>query len=192
MYKDCKNKVFLSGKISEPKWLFNDVYGATLEVKRFSGTSDYIPIQFNRELFPLIVGNNRFVKIKGFFKSFSKNSSLILYVWAKEIIPLSEELYENKVELKGYLCRKSTLRQTPLTNRTIFDFFIATNHKDVSYYFPIISWNTLATNISDLPLSTHVFLTGRIQSREYVKVYDDNTQETKTAYEVSTYYLELA
>lgn len=54
-----------------------------------------------------------------------------------------------------------------------------------SDYIPCVVWGRNAVYTSGLPVGTHLKLTGRIQSRGYVKMYEDGTEEQRTAYEVS-------
>ena len=59
-----------------------------------------------------------------------------------------------------------------------------------SDYIPCIVWGRNAVYASELPVGTHLKLTGRIQSRNYTKRYPDGTEENRTTYEVSVSKIE--
>lgn len=50
---------------------------------------------------------------------------------------------------------------------------------------PCIAWGRNARYVSELGVGEKVYLTGRIQSRQYQKKIDDETSETRTAFEIS-------
>lgn len=54
-----------------------------------------------------------------------------------------------------------------------------------SDYIPCICWAGNARYAKNLAVGSRIELTGRIQSREYVKKLDEEQQETRVAYEVS-------
>ena len=66
------------------------------------------------------------------------------------------------------------------------DMLIAVNRAyNKSDYLPCIAWGRNARFTGDLNVGDKVELSGRIQSREYIKKIDMDNAETKTAYEVS-------
>ena len=76
-------------------------------------------------------------------------------------------------------------RTTPFS-REICDVLLAVNRKfNKSDYIPCIAWGNNAQIVSQMGVPTNLKIVGRIQSREYSKMCDDNTSITKTAYEVS-------
>ena len=76
-------------------------------------------------------------------------------------------------------------RTTPF-KREICDVLLAVNRAyNKSDYIPCIAWGRNARYVNTLSVGDHIVLSGRIQSREYVKMLPDGTQETRTAYEVS-------
>ena len=62
---------------------------------------------------------------------------------------------------------------------------IAINQGEKSDYVPVILWNRLARMASDLECGKRIHITGRFQSREYIKPKEDGTLLEKVAYEVS-------
>ena len=54
-----------------------------------------------------------------------------------------------------------------------------------SDYLPCIAWGRNAKFVSELSVGEKIYLTGRIQSRQYQKRINENDIETRTAFEVS-------
>lgn len=54
-----------------------------------------------------------------------------------------------------------------------------------SDYIPCVVWGRNARFVGQLEVGTHIEINGRIQSRGYIKKYEDGTEEQRTAYEVS-------
>ena len=76
------------------------------------------------------------------------------------------------------------MRITPM-GREICDIMLAVNRKyGRSDYLPCITWGKTAKKASEWGVGTRVELTGRLQSRKYIKTIDGVPVE-KTAFEVS-------
>ena len=60
-----------------------------------------------------------------------------------------------------------------------------------SDYLPCIFWGRTARQIAGLTAGARITLTGRLQSREYVKVLPEGGTERRTAYEISAVSAEL-
>ena len=60
-----------------------------------------------------------------------------------------------------------------------------------SDYIPCIAWGRNARFCQNIQVGTRVKITGRVQSREYEKKYEDGTVEKRIAYEVSVISLEI-
>ena len=123
---------------------------------------------------------------------------MILTVFAKDIKYLSEqdeenssEKVSNEVTLIGYICKKPIYRQTPF-GREISDILLAVNRAyNKSDYIPAIAWGRNARFCQNIEVGTKVKITGRVQSRNYEKKFEDGTTQTRTAYEVSISSLEI-
>ena len=90
----------------------------------------------------------------------------------------------NDAVLEGFLCREPIYRRTPL-GREICDVMLAVSrpyHR--TDYLPCILWGRTAQAAAQLPPGAQLVLTGRLQSREYVKLLPGGS-ETRVAYEVS-------
>ena len=202
------NHLLLVGKVTSDKKFSHEIYGESfyifdLEVARLSGNSDIIPITISERLIlekELEIGDK--VAIEGQFRSYNsyenEKNRLILTVFAKDIKYLSEEDEENssekvsnEVTLIGYICKKPIYRQTPF-GREISYILLAVNRAyNKSDYIPAIAWGRNARFCQNIEVGTKVKITGRVQSRNYEKKFEDGTIQTRTAYEVSISSLEI-
>ena len=197
------NKVKIAGEIASDFRFSHEAYGEKfyildVAVKRLSEYVDYVPVVVSERMMDVnksCVGST--VCVSGRFRSFNFHengtSKLLLFVFAKEIEIFSEVQSEktNHIFLDGYICKQPVYRKTPL-GREITDFLIATNRDyNKSDYIPCISWGRNARYTSVLTPGTHIKITGRIQSRSYLKTYDDGFAEEKIAYEVSVTTIEV-
>lgn len=189
------NRVYLCGKISSEPVFSHEVYGegfydVYLDVDRLSSQYDSIPITISERLIrdiDLRIGN--ILAVNGQFRSYNKfvdgKSKLMLTVFVREVVEPVEGQNCNIIELEGYLCKEPVYRMTPF-KREICDMLLAINRAyNKSDYLPCIAWGRNARFVSDLSVGEKIYLTGRIQSRQYQKRLDENTTQTRTAYEVS-------
>ncbi len=189
------NKVFLSGEIISKPIFSHEVYGEgfyelNLSVQRLSDHNDIIPITVSERL----LGNGDFdegkkIAVRGQFRSYNKmvdgKSKLILTVFVRETAEIDENMNPNIIELSGFICKEPIYRTTPF-NREICDLLLAVNRAyNKSDYLPCIAWGRNARYIKNSPIGQKVFISGRIQSREYQKKVSDTEVLTKTAYEIS-------
>ena len=190
------NKVFLQGNV-ETEPVFNhkvkedEFYGFDMLVPRLSGQSDLIPVIIAKRLvdfFKINKGNK--IAIKGQFRSYNKieeeKRRLVLSVFVKEVCEWDETANPNMIELNGFVCKPVIYRTTPFA-REICDVLLAVNRQfNKSDYIPCIAWGTNAQMVSQMKVPSNLKIIGRIQSREYNKVVNENEKPiTKTAYEVS-------
>ena len=193
-FYENNNTAHIRGTVaSEPKYsheiLGEGFYDLTVKVPRLSDQFDILPVTISERLISdTNIGDT--LSIDGQFRSYNKiedgKSKLILTVFAKELSDDDEEnLNSNTVSLTGYICKNPIYRTTPF-GREICDCLIAVNRAyNKSDYIPCIAWGRNARFVKNLEVGAKVTITGRIQSREYQKKYDENNIETKTAYEVS-------
>ncbi len=160
-----------------------------LEVSRLSGTMDRLNIILREELLPeLRPSRAGLLQVGGELRSFNNRSGegsrLVITVFAREIGPPEENVWENQVELLGTLCKPPNRRTTPM-GREICDLMIAVNrHYGRSDYLPCIAWGQNARLAAGWAVGTRVRVLGRIQSREYIKNINGEPV-TRTAFEVS-------
>ena len=188
------NKIIISGKCSNitfsHKHKRKAYYTGFITSERLSGTCDVLPLMFPSKFIEDIKEDCQ-IKIIGEVRTrnvtVGDRRKLEIYVFVKEI-----EEYDGKdvndVELNGYICKPTIYRKTPFC-REITDFILANNEKRKSHYIPSICWGMAARVVGEFEVGTQVRLLGRLQSREYVKHYEDGTEEQKVAYEVSAVYV---
>lgn len=165
-----------------------------LDVERLSGTLDSLPVlvpEFLLSNIALSPGNT--VRITGQIRSYNNRSAigrrLVISVLA-DTLEFSQGPHENSVELQGIICKEPVYRRTPL-GREICDIMLAVNrpyHR--SDYLPCILWGRSAQEAAVCPVGTGLFITGRMQSRKYIKVLEDRSEE-RTAYEISAMSAEI-
>lgn len=184
------NKVTLIGKVSNIQHAFTiragvEYYTLYISSRRNSGIEDTIPVIVREKD---LHGINELVSVTGCYRSRNETvegkHKLILNVYAECIEAVNSTEHVNKIELTGYIVKSPVFRETP-KHRLICDLIIAVNsgYRN-SAYLPCIVWGENAKAIKDSPVGTKIKLTGRIQSRQYTKVIDGNSEE-RVAYEVS-------
>ena len=176
---DTNNSISLSGRVTDGPEYSHTIYGEAffklvLTVQRLSGTEDKIPVTVSERLLGGIpVEHGMYFHVHGQIRSYNqqteKGSRLIITVFAREFIPASADetdafAYKNEVELFGYICKSVIYRTTP---------------------FLRIAWGRNARYLQDMKVGIGMHVIGRLQSREYKKVFEDGTEEMRTAYEIS-------
>lgn len=198
------NNVVIRGQIISEFEFSHQVFGerfytAEMAVERLSGVLDIIPIMVSERLVDVDEECGwQYVEVTGDFRSYNKNEGnrtrVLLFVFATGFDVLNElqpSDFENKVVLDGYICKRTSYRKTPL-GRDISDIILAVNRPyGKSDYIPCICWGRNAVFASGLDVGMHIKVEGRLQSREYVKKFDDGTQEIRTAYEASISKIEV-
>ena len=198
------NNVELVGEIVSDFRFSHEVYGerfylVDVAVKRTSETIDYLPLLISEYL--IDVNKNRIgeiIHVTGQFRSYNRHEELknrlVLSVFVLEIEFIEEETDEmksNQIILDGYICKDPIYRKTPL-GREIADLLVAVNRSySKSDYIPCICWSRNARHASGLPLGTHLKITGRVQSRDYIKHHSNGEEEERRAYEVSASRIEV-
>ncbi len=189
------NKVFINGVIVTEAKFSHEVYGEgfyemEVNVKRLSGQADILPVTISERLIEshnLSVGST--LCAVGQFRSYNKlvdgKSKLMLTVFVREIVDGEGARNPNNVVLSGYICKPPVYRTTPFA-REIADVLIAVNRAyNKSDYIPCIAWGRNARFVKNLGVGEKIAVSGRIQSREYVKKISETESKTLTAYEVS-------
>ena len=159
-----------------------------VETRRLSGTADTINVIARESLLRSaeIMEAGR-IQVTGELRSFNnkrgEGARLVITVFAKELgFTDGEDM--NVIELAGTLCKPPNLRVTPM-GRDICDLMLAVNRRcGRSDYLPCICWGRRAREYSQLQVGDRLSLTGRIQSRPYIKLIEGKPVE-KVAYEVS-------
>lgn len=198
------NQVTISGEIASGFNFSHELYGekfyiVNLKIQRTSGTDDIVPVTVSDRL--VDVSNDcigKIVRVDGQFRSCNKQDGekkrLVLSVFAQEFDLVGEDVSinnDNHIFLDGYICKEPIYRKTPL-GREIADLLLAINRPyGKSDYIPCVCWGRNARYAEKLKVGEHCSVTGRIQSRIYIKTLDDGSTEERTAYEVSVSKLEV-
>ena len=183
-----KNVAILVGKvISTPRFSHKvneeEFYVFNLSVKRTSGIKDVIPIIIPVEKCSTWnILTNLTIKVIGEIRSFySKNSfpKLKILFFAKDIILNENEdpSSNNCVLIEGIIGEQPNFKITA-SNRQITNLLIASdrNYKR-SDYIPCIAWGRNASYALTIPVGTKIEITGRIQSRKYIKIHNNINTE---------------
>ncbi len=195
MTSDNANKVTLCGTIVTQPVYSHAVYGEgfyemMLSVPRLSDHNDILPITISERLISEGgIGTGSEIAVEGQFRSYNKivgdRSRLMLTVFVRDVLERTPNMNPNTVELEGYICKPPIYRTTPF-KREICDILLAVNRAyNKSDYIPCIAWGRNARFIKGAAVGKKIFVTGRIQSREYQKRISETETETKTAYEIS-------
>lgn len=197
------NSIVLVGTVSSaptPDHMAADMqmYQFGLTVKRKSGADDVLNIICSQDVLDqageIKVGDR--IRVNG--RMHTKNIlgekgpgkfRLRIVVLAKSIEASVNGEDINDMFLRGTICKKLPMRDTPL-GRTIQEFTIAINGPhDKSVYLPVLTWGNTAHLASTMKKGDIVDLRGRFQSRTYNKVLPDGTNEERVAYECSIGFL---
>ncbi len=183
------------GEIVSEAAFSHEVYGEGfyefyVKVMRLSGQADILPVTISERLIEgssLHIGDT--LCALGQFRSYNKleggRSRLMLTVFVREILSAAPTSNPNSIVLSGYICKPPVYRTTPF-NREIADLLVAVNRAyNKSDYIPCIAWGRNARFVQNLKVGDRIALSGRIQSREYVKRLSETQSVTMTAYEVS-------
>lgn len=198
------NKVTIMGEIVSGFTFSHEIFGEEfymmdVRCKRLSGNCDTIPVMVSERLMD-VDGDyfRQFICVRGQFRSYNRHEGqknrLILSVFAREI-EFPEEVANgpesNQIFLDGCIHKEPIYRKTPL-GREIADLLLAVNRPYGKFdYLPCICWGRNARYTNDFKVGERVWLWGRVQSREYTKKLEDETFETRTAYEVSVNKVEV-
>ena len=164
-----------------------------LRTDRHSGTPDYEQIYFTekteQELLPFVKGMPVMVIGKMQTAKDFKTNRVLAFVAADYIGVVQGENYQlqNDVKIVGklgkgieYRVKKSGKRITNLMLEVPSVFRVNTN-----CYIPCICWQSVADKAKDWQVGDEVELTGRLQSRDFIKKQEGAEDIKRTIYEVS-------
>lgn len=197
------NQVNVYGEVMSEFTFSHEVYGegfymVYLSVRRLSNVFDTIPLMVSERLVDVSKQyRGKFFEASGQFRSYNRHEEnrnrLILSVFVRDLRVDEVEIGSEKpnhIFLDGYICKTPVYRKTPL-GREIADLLLAVNRPyGKSDYIPCICWGRNARFADGFQVGEHIQIWGRIQSREYQKKLDEETFETRVAYEISVSKLE--
>ena len=193
------NRITLIGTLaSKPEFSHSNhgkrFYAFSLEVARLSGTVDTLPILASEALLRQIeLKEASSLRITGQIRSYNSHSPtgrrLIISVLADQI-DFCDLPHDNEVNLQGTICKEPSYRRTPL-GREICDVLLAVNRPyRRADYLPCILWGHTAQEAAYYPVGTQLSLIGRLQSRNYIKLLGDRSEQ-RTTYEISAISAEI-
>lgn len=199
MENTSSNLLYLSGEIGSSVEFSHEshntkFYTFKLISKRLSGASDIINAIIREELLAendLAEGCfiSTVCELRSFNRKTENGNKLIITAYIKELELSRPEFYENELFLTGTICKTPVLRETPL-GREICDIMLAINRKyGRSDYLPLIVWGRNARRAHEFNVGDMITVSGRIQSRDYIKVIDGE-ETLRTTYEVSVSSIE--
>ncbi len=197
------NTVTVSGVVKTPPVYSHSCYNeefykVEVLVCRCSGVYDKVDVIVSQKLYPMknisIDDNLRVVgeyRSKNFWENGKNKLILTLFAQKIDLLINREPLFDNEAQIEGFICKPVVFRKTPL-NREISDIMLAVNRRNgKSDYIPCIAWGRNAVFASGMNVGTKIRITGRIQSRKYLK-QTENGKIEKIANEISVSELDLA
>lgn len=187
-----QNQILLRGQVTQAPVFSHEshhtgFWSFPLSVPRLSGTTDTLNLLVREDLAQDISTNDK-VSVTGTVRSFNNRSGcgsrLVITVLVHTITPWDGPC-ENTLILSGTLCKPPIFRRTPL-GREICDLMLAVprHYGRVTDFLPCIAWGSLAAQTARLSVGSPLCLEGRLQSRIYTKLIDEQSVE-KVAYEIS-------
>jgi hypothetical protein len=193
------NLLTVSGAFSAPLKLNHEthgskIYSTELSVGRLSGKFDLIPVYLHEDLLDQVAiyfqedsspKEGCLVMISGELRTHNIGRKLIVYLYAKTICQ-TDAAGVNEIKLEGHLCKPPIYREKECSGRKITDVLLAVNRPNgISDYIPCISWGMNAVHMSYLQTGAHIAISGRMQSRNYLKTLESGEVISRTTHEVS-------
>lgn len=185
------NKIKLAGFCSDLRFsheIFSEkMYEFFIHFERWSGTEDVLPCIVSETLVNEIRENEK-ITVFGEIRTKNKDGRLLVYVFVNSVSEYTG--FVNEVSINGFVCREPHYHETPL-GRVITDLMIASNRGGIrkSDYIPCIAWGRNAVRAEMFAVGTELNIAGRLQSRLYLKKFEDGTSEMRRTYELSISHL---
>lgn len=198
------NIITLSGKIAITPTLKvsragQTYYSATITPRRESGTEDIIPLVIPEALLSHINSQQfkdpTYAHVTGkicaiYNRDGARHNKLRMYVKATAVLlstATSNENDINELTLDTTLVKPVQLRHTPL-GRLIGDSMVRITAAATA---PIIVWNKTAEAMAYVQTPSRITVKGRLQSRLFTCLDENNNQVTHTALEMSVIKFEV-
>lgn len=168
-------------------------YYMTISARRQSGVEDLVPCYIedskvayiHKYDYVEVIGH---IRTKHVMDSMGKNHTKV-YIEVHEVNPYAYDI--NRVDFIAHKYADIEIRLTPRGYRVSDTRLINNLPNRIGNLIPILLWGKNTDRFADVSLNSMVGITGRFQSREYNKFYEDGTEEKKTAYEVSVSRFEV-
>ena len=163
------NKIILAGELVHKDRPY--IYST-----RLSGYVDKIPLNDDDNYFAEHQEGD--ICVKGHIITENKDGHLIIEVQADRQCTYYTDM--DTFRGIGHICKKPVLRQTPISNKHIVDVVLAFNIGKETAFIPCIVWGYNALEVALMEVGESLYVTGRLQSRNYKKHDVEHT-----AYELS-------
>lgn len=189
------NSIQLTGKLVEaPAYAFDDGckgwYSAMIDVPRLSNAVDRIPVLLPESQLkkPLKAGDS--VRVHGDVRTNNYlrdngSTKLAINIRAEKLLDADDRENNNLVRIIGNICKAPAFHVSPF-GREITDMMIAVTaepgHTD---FIPAVAFGSVARWSQHLATGDRVQILGRMQSRPYIKRFEDGSCEDRVAYEVT-------
>ncbi len=195
--KQLDNAVALMGVIASDVEEIDNINGLKyigwamqVETVRRSGVADYAVVIMPYDTYVEDLEADVPVMVIGKMQTFKDFTTgrVLVYVLAEYVESVQGDhwLEQNEVQLTGEIGKGTTYRETPKGKRiTDIKLIVPNELRQSSCYIPCICWNETADEVKDWEEGTQVAISGRVQSRDYTKRINEDTQEQHTCYEVS-------
>lgn len=190
---DYANRLYLAGEIDSLPQFSHVCCGVrfwrfSVSVQRKSGVPDVLPVLAEERLLPPMPHIGDPVSVAGQLRAYSQRTEegtrLHIVAFAREVRCAPVE-HDNCVSLTGTLVKPAAYRSTPL-GREITDLFLSVPRAfQKSDLLPVIAWGRNARVSRLWQAGDAAAVTGRLQSRAYVKRMPDGSELSRLAYEVS-------
>ena len=172
------------------------IYAFPLATRRLRGNVDRVLVHIHEQIKDQFYFGQK-ISISGEMRTYrgigkDDKRHLFLYIIPYVIDVNSEFLGEDEDSgsIEGEIQWIMPLRKTP-RGRTIVDFGLKSNRLSGRYdTIPCIAWEENANDISLLKPGDKLKVRGRLQSREYVKKFENGEAEVRIAYEFSVFEAE--
>lgn len=187
------NKIVASGMVCGIDYGYANKQGEIFYIcamlcARKSGRADVLHLAIHQKI-AVNISNDDVIEIVGEIQTKMLNGRTQTRVLVQEVREVTGQY--NDVEIIGHICKEPYLRETPLTKRKITDFAVEIKNGKYRNRIYCIAWGMDAEYVyRALSVGDKVKVKGRLQSRDYEKLLDDGTTETRTAYEVSVQQIE--
>ena len=163
----------------------SDFCGNVISVKRSSGAVDEIPIAIPKRMAENIIQKEVSITGEWRSKNYYRDGKMHMkhYLLVREIRHEEAEDH-NEIMLTGFVCKPPEYRETSL-GKGVGRMVIAVNRPyGRGDYIRCVTWNQNARRAYNLKVGDKISITGRIQSREYMRKIE-GVERVSVAYEVS-------
>ena len=162
------NCIIIIGHMDVPVYSHDGCYASTIHSQRLSGTHDEIPVIMDEGQRLQISPGEEYL-VKGRVYTTNENGSLRMFLRAQSVVPVraSGSVNCNSIEMEGYICKEPVARRTKL-GKDVCQLIVANNFEGRPSYIPCVAFSELAAKCSCCKIGDKIYLTGRLQSRDYL------------------------